>query len=210
LGQNRIGVFGGTFDPIHIGHLIAAEVLRIRLGLGEVQFLPAGMPPHKPEQILSSNSDRLAMLELAIGDTPDFSICRIDIDRDGPSYTADTVELLKAGFGDDVELYFLMGHDSLRDLPRWHQPWRITQHARLGVARRPGVMVSLDDVYAAIPSTRNRIDLVDVPLIGVSSTDIRQAVATGGPFRFQVMPAVADYIVAKGLYDLSPSGQPGS
>jgi nicotinate-nucleotide adenylyltransferase len=196
----RIGVFGGTFDPIHIGHLIIAEVFRVRLRLDEIRFLPAGRPPHKPDQMLSSDGDRVSMLELAIAGSAHYSISRLDIDRAGPSYTADTVEMLRRDLPSKTELYFLMGHDSLRDLPTWHDPERIIEHARLGVALRPGVSVRLDDIYAAIPACVGRIELIDVPLIGISSSEVRQAVRNAGPFRYQVLPSIADYIDARGLY----------
>lgn len=185
-----------------------AEVLRVHLSLTKIKFLPAGIPPHKPEQVLTPAADRLAMLELAIGDVPHFSVCTIDIERDGPSYTADTLEILRRDLLEESELYFLMGHDSLRDFPRWHEPWRIVQHARLGVAKRPGVNVSMDDVFAAVPQARGRVEIVDVPLIGVSSSDIRDAVAHGGPFRFQVPLAVANYITEHGLYREQSSTSP--
>ncbi|HUG17320.1 MAG TPA: nicotinate-nucleotide adenylyltransferase [Thermomicrobiales bacterium] len=196
----RVGVFGGTFDPIHVGHLIVADVLRSALKLSEVRFLPAGRPPHKPDQQLSSDHDRVAMLGLALQDCPRFTISTMEIERAGPSYTADTVQSIRRDLSPESELYFLMGQDSLRDLPTWHQPWRIVDHARIGVALRPGVDVVLTDVFEAMPSARGRIDLVSVPLIGISSSDIRKAVASGGPIRFQVPPAVADYIQAHGLY----------
>lgn len=198
--QTRIGIFGGTFDPVHLGHLIVAEVLRVRLDLDEVRFLPAGRPPHKPDQTLSADYDRIAMLRLAIKATPHFSISLMEIEREGPSFTADTVESLRRDLPEDGELYFLMGQDSMRDLPKWHQPSRIVRSARIGVARRPGVDVNIDDVETAIPEARGRVALVDVPLIGISSSDVREAVANRGPFWFQVLPEVADYIVEKGLY----------
>ncbi|MGH9173676.1 MAG: nicotinate-nucleotide adenylyltransferase, partial [Vicinamibacterales bacterium] len=164
--QTRVGVFGGTFDPIHVGHLIIAEIMRHQLSLSAVIFLPAGRPPHKPGQVLSADSDRLAMLNLAIVDCPAFSISRVDIDRGGASYTADSLRLLHRQYDDVDNLYFLMGQDSLGDFPTWHRPDLIASQARLGVALRPGVDVAVDRVEKAVPEARGRIDIVPVPLIG--------------------------------------------
>ena len=196
----RIGVFGGSFDPIHVGHLIIAEIMRHRLKLSEVIFLPAGRPPHKPGQILSTAEHRLAMLALALGDSPAFSVSRIDIDRGGASYTADSLRSLRAQRQDSDELYFLMGQDSLRDFPTWQRPDWIASQARLGLAMRPRVNVALSEVEAAVPETRGRVEIVSVPLIGISSRELRATIRDHGPFRFQVVPAVADYIVTHGLY----------
>jgi nicotinate-nucleotide adenylyltransferase len=196
----KLAIFGGTFDPVHIGHLIVAEIMRHHLGLEQVIFLPAGRPPHKPDQVLSSDADRLAMLRLATADSPAFSISTIDMDRPGASYTADTLLVLQEQAGDDCDLYFLMGQDSLRDFPTWHRPDLIAQRARLLVALRPGVTVSIPDIERAVPETRGRIELVPVPLIGVSSSEIRQSIRHGGPHRYQVLPAVSNYIEGHGLY----------
>jgi nicotinate-nucleotide adenylyltransferase len=195
-----LGIFGGTFDPIHVGHLIVAEILLHRLRLDHVAFLPAGRPPHKQDQRTASDADRLAMLELAIAGTPHFSICRLDIDRAGLSYTADTLALLRRDLQPTCELYFLMGQDSLRDFPSWHRPHAIARQARLGVALRPGVEVSVADIHQLVPESRDRIELVSVPLIGISSRELRATISADGPYRFQVPPAVADYIAAQGLY----------
>jgi len=200
LGNNRIGVFGGTFDPVHVGHLIIAEVMRHRLALSHVVFLPAGRPPHKPTQDLASNTDRVNMLRLSIADSAHFSVSTIDIVRDGPSFTADSLQLLHAELEQHTEMYFLMGQDSLRDFPNWRRPESIARQARLGVARRPGVDVSVDDVIEAVPELNGRVEFIEVPLIDISSRQIREAIRTGGPFRFQVVAGVADYIAEHRLY----------
>jgi nicotinate-nucleotide adenylyltransferase len=147
---DRVGVFGGTFDPVHVGHLIVAEILRHRLALSRIIFLPAGRPPHKPAQELASDEDRINMLALSIGGSPHFSISTlalsiggsphfsistIDIDRIGPSYTSESLRMLRDQIGHLHELYFLMGQDSLRDFPSWHRPDLIARQARFGVAR---------------------------------------------------------------------------
>ena len=196
----RIGVYGGSFDPVHIGHLIIAEILRHELRLHEVVFLPVGRPPHKPHQELAANEHRLRMLELALEGAPHFSVSTIDIERAGWSYTADSLAILREAYPNDHEWYFLMGQDSLRDFPNWHRPDLIAAQARLGVALRPNVLVSVEETARSVPETRGRVELVSVPLIGVSSRELREVIRRKGPFRYQVLPSVADYIVAHGLY----------
>ncbi|MCO5176393.1 MAG: nicotinate-nucleotide adenylyltransferase [Thermomicrobiales bacterium] len=205
--DTRVGIYGGTFDPIHVGHLISAEIMRFRLGLNRVIFLPAGAPPHKPGRVISSGAHRLAMLQLAVGDDAHFEINTIDLDRPGWSYTADSLKLIKDQLGDDVEMYFLMGQDSLRDFPTWYQPGRIAELARLGVALRPAVDVDVEAIEQRVPEARNRIEMIPIPLIGVSATEIRANVRADGPYRFQVLPTVADYIESHRLYREADSGE---
>lgn len=199
MTEQRVGVFGGTFDPVHVGHLIVATELRFALRLDCVLFVPAGRPPHKTSQEISDNEHRLAMLQLALGDSPWFAISLVDMQRPGPSYTADTLAILRREL-EPAELVFLMGSDSLRDLPTWHEPHRIVAQAEIGVARRPGIEVDLEQIYAYIPNARGRIHLVDVPLIGISSTDLRERVRTGRPISYQVPLPVEHYIAEHGLY----------
>lgn len=197
--QGRIGIFGGTFDPIHLGHLIIAEELRYRLALDRILFLPAGRPPHKTDREISPNQQRLEMLEMAIADNPHFAVSTVDLKRPGLSYTADSLAVLQAEFP-DRELYFLMGQDSLRDFPTWHGPDRIVRQARLGVALRPGVVVDIDTIVRQVPAAAGRIKLIDVPLIQIASRLIRQRVREGRPITYQVPRAVEGYIRAHGLY----------
>lgn len=195
---SRIGVFGGTFDPPHIGHLIIAAELRHALRLDHVLFVPAGRPPHKPETV-SDDDDRLAMVRLAIAGDPAFAVSTVDVDRGGPSYSADLLAILKGEFP-DASLAFLMGEDSLRDFPSWHRPGTIATLAELGVATRPGVEVDLGTVLRAVPEAAGRVVLVPTPSIGVSSRDLRRRVATGAPIAHQVPAAVERYIRERGLY----------
>lgn len=211
MGQtSRVGVFGGTFDPVHVGHLIVAEILQYELDLERIIFLPAGRPPHKPEQSLAPDHDRVEMLRLAIRRSPTFSISMIDLERPGFSYTAKSLELLAQSLPENTEMYFIMGQDSLRDFPNWHRPDLIAKQVKLGVALRPGVEVHVEDIERAVPEAAGRIEIVPVPLIGIASRDIRWRVAHGKPFRYQVLPLVADYIQEHGLYrhgsDPEPSG----
>jgi nicotinate-nucleotide adenylyltransferase len=195
----RVGLFGGTFDPVHVGHLIAATELRHALGLERILFLPAGRPPHKPEQTLAPDADRLAMLELALADDPAFAVEPYELGRGGPSYTAETLAALGPRLA-PAELVFLMGEDALRDLSTWHRPDRLLALARVGVATRPDVEVDLATVAAHLPAARERVALVPVPSIGVSSRELRRRVAAGEPIAYQVPPAVARYIAERGLY----------
>ena len=196
----RLGVFGGTFDPPHLGHLIVATELRHALALDRVLFVPAGRPPHKTTLDVTADHHRLAMLRLAIADDPAFAISPIDLDRGGLSYTVETLAALRDQHGAGTELVFLMGEDSLRDLPTWREPDRIATLAELGVARRPGVAVELEEVYRRVPAARGRVRLVGVPLIGIASSDLRARVARGAPIAYQVPAAVATYIHQAGLY----------
>jgi nicotinate-nucleotide adenylyltransferase len=195
----RVGIFGGTFDPIHLGHLIIAEELRYRLGLDRLIFLPSSQPPHKTGRVVSPVADRLAMLELAIAGNPRFVVSTVDVDRPGLSYTADSLTILQQQYL-GAQLDFLMGQDSLRDLPTWHEPNRIALQARLVVALRPGVEVDLERVYEAVPAARDRVVLVPVRLIAISSREIRRRVREGGPITYQVPAQVEAYIREKELY----------
>ena len=199
--RQRIGVFGGTFDPVHVGHLIVATELRHVLDLDQVLFVPAGRPPHTTSQEISDDEDRLAMLRLAIGGDPAFDLCTLDVDRGGLSYTADTLAMLGDDMGPNTELLFLMGQDSFRDLPLWDRPERIVRLAEIGVALRPGTEVDPDLVFAGVPTARGRVHIVPVPLIDVSSRDLRRRVATGAPIAYQVPPAVEEYIRGRRLYE---------
>lgn len=195
----RIGVFGGTFDPVHLGHLIIADELRYRLQLDSVLFLPARQPPHKTDRAITAEVHRVTMLETALAGNPCFSVSAIDLKRPGPSFTADSLGIVHRDYPEST-LYFLMGQDSLRDLPTWHDPNRIARQAFLGVALRPEVTLDVEAVVRQVPEARGRIDLVNVPLIGISSQSIRQRVREGLPIRYQVPLEVEHYIYQQGLY----------
>lgn len=195
----RIGVFGGTFDPVHLGHLIIAEELRYQLQLDCVLFLPARQPPHKTDRAITTEAHRVTMLELALAGNPFFTVSTVDLDRPGPSFTADSLEILHRNVPEST-LYFLMGEDSLRDLPTWHDPSRIARQAYLGVALRPDVRLDVEAVVRQVPEARERIEMVSVPLIGISSQSIRQRVREGLPIRYQVPLEVERYIDRQRLY----------
>lgn len=195
----RIGIFGGTFDPIHLGHLIVAAELRFRLDLDRLIFLPAGRPPHKQVQRLASPTDRLTMLDLALAGTTGFEVCTLEVDEAGLSYTSETLAMLRTSLG-PCRLFFLMGSDSLRDFPGWHDPTAIADQAELGVAARPNVTIEPAAIEAAVPATKGRIHLVPIPLIEIASRDIRQRIAAGETITFQVPRDVEAYILEHGLY----------
>ncbi|MCC6945846.1 MAG: nicotinate-nucleotide adenylyltransferase [Thermomicrobiales bacterium] len=197
--RRRLGLFGGTFDPIHTGHLIMASEALAQLELDEVLFLPAGQPPHKPEQTISSDEDRSTMIDLAIAGRPAFSLSAIDLGGEGPSYSADLVERI-AENEPESELFFIIGSDSLRDFHTWFQPRRITARATIAVLPRPGATFDLDTVLKRTPSLRGRLQLLSMPLIEISSTDIRKRAAAGMPFWYQVPEEVEAYIAERGLY----------
>ena len=195
----RIGILGGTFDPVHIGHLYIANALREALDLDRNVWVPAGRPPHKTGQIVSSDRDRLAMLELALAGSQVDEIDTIDIDRSGPSYTADTLEILSKRFA-PARLFFLMGEDSLRDLPIWHDPERLLRVAELAVAARPGVDADLETVARQVPTVRGRVHLVPTKEIAISSSEIRRRVAEHQSINGLVPAPVEAYIREHGLY----------
>ncbi len=196
----RIGIFGGTFDPIHIGHLVIAEEARVSLRLSAVRFVPAADPPHKPRRPLSPAETRFAIASRATQSHPDFAVSRSDIDRPGPHYTVELLELIRDEVGPDVELHFIMGADSLQDLLSWRDPVRIVEMARLAVAQRPGYEPDLPALERELPGLTSRVDFLETPRIGISATDIRRRIASGRPIRFQVPDAVESYIRQLGLY----------
>jgi nicotinate-nucleotide adenylyltransferase len=195
----RIGVLGGTFDPVHNGHLHIADALRTALNLKSVLWIPAGRPPHKSDQIVSSDHDRLAMLDLALAGSATDEISTIDMDRSGPSYTADTLAILAEHFP-SARLFFLMGEDSLRDLPTWHHPERILRVAELAVAGRPGVETNLESLELQVPGIGRRVHVVPTEEVAISSSEIRRRVRENQSIRGLVPEIVEAYIRDHGLY----------
>lgn len=197
--QRRIGLFGGSFDPIHMGHLIIASEALQQLSLDEVFFLPAGRPPHKPDQQLAADRDRVAMIDLAIAGRPAFSLSDIDLGQDRPSYSAELVERM-ATIHRGNALFFIIGSDSLRDFHTWYQPHRITALATVAVVPRPGVVYQLSDVLTRTPSLQGNLQLLAMPLIDISSTEIRRRAGCGEHFWYQVPIDVEAYILRHALY----------
>lgn len=200
LSPRTIGVIGGTFDPIHVGHLIVAEHVRDRLGLTTMLFVPARVNPLKTADAPTLAVDRLRMLRLALEDHPGFQIDLVDLERVGPSYTVDMIASLRERLGADVDLIFVLGADSLMDLPRWHEPERLIRQTRLAMVPRPGFTPDLDALEKALPGLRGALLDVDAPLIEISATDLRRRVAGGRSIRYLVPEPVRRYIEANGLY----------
>ena len=196
----RIGIFGGTFDPIHIGHLILAEEARFQLALDRVYLVPAGDPPHKQHRRVTSIAHRLLMVELATADMPGLWVSRVDADRPGPHYTNDTVHLLRQQVGAATELFFLMGMDSLRDLPVWREPQWLIQQCTLVVLTRHEIELDWQQLEAALPGLRERVVLLDMPELEIASHTLRARIQSGAPICHQVPRAVEAYIRKHELY----------
>ena len=194
----NLGLMGGTFDPIHLGHLAVAEEAREVLALDRIRFVPAGRPPHKPSGDVTSVEHRVEMVELAIADNPAFELRRIEVDRPGPSYTVDTVEALTA---DGDRLTVILSAETFAELPTWHEPWRLFEAARVAVAPRWGYPAPDPGWLAAtFPGREDRVSYLEGPRLGVSSTALRARVATGRSIRYLVPAPVAAYIAANNLY----------
>ena len=197
----NIGVFGGTFDPIHLGHLIVAEEIRIKLKLDEVLFVSAGLPWLKTGRALSPARHRAEMIRLAIASNKYFKLSTIEIDRPGPSYSVDTMENLRNQFGSGVGLYFILGSDALAELPRWKEPSRLIQRCYLVFFTRPGYPIpELTSLEPSIPGISSRSIQVEVPQIDISSTQIRNRVSQGLSLRYLVPQDVEKYIIEQKLY----------
>lgn len=196
----RIGIFGGTFDPPHIGHLILAAEACGQLALDRVLWVVTPDPPHKFNRPISPVQVRLEMVQAAVGPDDRFEISRIEIDRPGPHYSADTVQLL-AQQNPGAELFYLMGGDSLHDLSTWKRPQQFLNClAGLGVMRRPNDYVNLPDLERRLPGIVSKVHMVNAPLIEISSSVIRDRVRRGRHYRYFLPPAVCALIDEKGLY----------
>ncbi|MCL5958301.1 MAG: nicotinate-nucleotide adenylyltransferase [Chloroflexi bacterium] len=196
----RLGVFGGTFDPIHYGHLVIAEEVRVRLSLSEVLFAPAGQPPHKRGRPRSPAEDRLMMTRLATSSNPYFSVSRLDIDRPGPSYTVDLLELIKAERNAATELFFILGVDELAGLLAWKEPRRLLRLAHLVAVPRPGYSFDPRQLEPALPNIMERVQFVATPELAIAAADLRRRIAVGLPIKYQLPESVEEYIYLKGLY----------
>ncbi len=196
----RIGIFGGTFDPPHLGHLILASEAGAQLKLTRLLWVLTPVPPHKLRQPISSLDDRLAMVKLALNEEPAFELSTIEIDRRGPHYTLDTLHLL-AKQNPGADLVLLLGGDSLHDLPAWHQPAQLVAACRqIGVMRRPGASIQLSALEAKIPGITAKVRFIEAPLLEIASREIRQRASQGLPFRYYLLPSVYAYILEHKLY----------
>ena len=196
----RLGIYGGTFDPPHLGHLILAETAADNLHLAQVVFVPAAEPPHKaPRDVHASAAHRLAMVERAIAGNSRFALSRIDMDRPGPHYSVDMLHLLREEYR-GAEFLFLIGSDSLRDLPTWSRPKELLELASLGVMLRHGVEPDLETLERKIPGVSQRIAWIDAPTIEIASRVLVERIAAGRSVRYQVPATVCEYIKEHKLY----------
>ena len=191
--QRKIGVMGGTFDPIHHGHLVAASEVADRFGLDEVVFVPTGQPWQKAEREVSRAEDRYLMTVVATASNPRFSVSRVDIDRNGPTYTADTLADLHAA-QPDAELYFITGADALAQILSWRRVDELFALAHFVGVTRPGYELGDDHL------PEGAVSLVEVPAMAISSTDCRRRVADGRPVWYLVPDGVVQYISKRRLY----------
>ncbi len=198
--KNKIGLLGGTFDPVHLGHLILAEEALVQLELDFVLFLLTPFPPHKIVQEITDLIHRQRMLELAIQDNPCFRLSQIDIDRPPPHYAVESLVIVKELYVGSKVIY-LMGEDSLRDLPRWHQPAQFLQNCDgIAVMRRAvngDPLIDLEDKFTGI---HQKVVFLNAPRFDISSREIRQRVSSGLPFRYFLPPLVYQYICEQRLY----------
>jgi nicotinate-nucleotide adenylyltransferase len=196
----RIGIFGGTFDPPHLGHLILASEAHVQLKLTRLLWVLTPVPPHKMNRPISSLSDRLAMVKLALNDERSFELSNIEIERPGPHYTLDTIRVFSKLYPND-DLILLLGGDSLRDLPTWHRPADLVAAChQIGVMRRPGDSIDMDKLEAKIPGLKTKVKFVEAPLLEIASSEIRRRAARGLPFRYYLLPTVYQYIQEHNLY----------
>ncbi len=197
----EIGILGGTFDPIHVGHLVVAEEVRARLNLDEVLFIPAGQPWLKADTPISEAERRVQMVRLAIAEKPYFKLSTIEVERDGPSYTVDTITELQAQLGVGSRLLFILGWENLAQLPQWREPVRLIKMCRLVAVPRVGCPIpDLGSLEAIIPGLSQRVIILDKPEVDISASVIRQRVAQGLSIRYLVPEAVAEYIKQNKLY----------
>jgi len=197
----KIGVLGGTFDPVHSGHLKVAEEVTAGLNLDEVIFMPAGQPWLKADNLISPAEHRLEMVRLALSGKDNFKLSTMEIERAGPTYTVDTMAELERQLGPEDELFFILGWDNLTQLPQWHEPSRLIKLCRLVAVPRVGYPPpDLASLEAAIPSLSQRVILLDEPRIDVNASEIRQRVRDGLSIRNLVPEAVEGYIKEHGLY----------
>ncbi len=198
--MQRVGILGGSFDPIHYGHLAIAEESRWCLGLSQVYMIPGAQQPLKHHGHTASPQQRLDMVQLACADNPALIPSEIEIHRPPPSYTVDTLRLFRTLLGNTVELWFILGSDALMSLPDWHAAADILTLARLAVVSRPQSQVNLDALDAILPGIAAQVRLIDGPELDISSSLLRHRIAAGQPVRYRLPDTVLDYIFTWRLY----------
>ncbi len=200
MTKKRLGIFGGTFDPPHIGHLILAAEAQDQLDLDCTVWMLTPDPPHKRGEKVTNLEHRLNMVKLAIEDDDGFKLSYVDINRPGPHYTVDSIKLLKSQYS-DRDLIYLMGGDSLQNLPKWHQAGELLNHVDgLGVMRRPGDDIDLSELIAVLPQLSEKLSFVTAPLLEISAEQIRNRAGESRAFRYYVPPKIFRYILQHQLY----------
>ena len=200
MQKERFGIFGGTFDPPHLGHLILACEIRFQLNLTRLLWVLTPVPPHKLDMRITPLEHRFDMLQLAIQDNPHFEVSRVEIERPGPHYAVDTVQIIQDE-NPAAEIIYLMGGDSLRDLSSWHRPTDFVSTCHeIGVMRRPGNSIDLRTLENALPGLTSKVCFVDAPLLEISSRQIRRRAAKEWPICYYLPPQVHAYIQKNGIY----------
>jgi nicotinate-nucleotide adenylyltransferase len=210
MSRDRVGIMGGTFDPIHHGHLVAAEEARWQFGLDRVLFVPTGRPWQKPVGV-SSAEDRYLMTAIATAANSAFLVSRLELDTPGPTYTVDTLRRLRAALGERTSLFFITGADAVLQLLTWKAQDQVLALAEFIAASRPGSdLAALEETLARVPGAAGRVHRMEIPALAISSTDIRARVARAEPFQYLVPEGVARYIDTRGLYrDAAGPSPPG-
>ena len=194
----RLGVMGGTFDPIHYGHLVTAEEAQVQFGLDGVWFVPTGKPWMKEHEVVSPAEDRYLMTVIATASNPQFRVSRMEVDRDGPTFTVDTLRGLKGELGEDVDLFFITGADALAQILTWRDVNQLFDLAHFVGCTRPGVELA-SPVIAKLPA--DKITLMEVPALAISSTNCRERVGEQEPIWYLVPDGIVQYIAKRGLYE---------
>ena len=196
----RLGIMGGTFDPIHIGHLACAEQAREAFGLDAVIFVPAGQPVYKKNQQVSDSRDRLEMCRLAVKSNPAFDVSALEVERAGDTYTVDTLRELRAHYPENVELFFITGADAVVNIVRWHESAQVAALVRFIAVTRPGFALTKERKRVLAAHDAFTVDYLEVTALAISSSDLRRRVASGRSIRYLTMACVSDYIEKRGLY----------
>ncbi|WP_322513524.1 nicotinate-nucleotide adenylyltransferase [Chloroflexus sp.] len=195
----RLGIYGGTFDPIHFGHLAIVEEARWFCRLDQVLIVPAAAQPLKHGHLAAAHH-RLEMVRLACAGNAALIPSSLELDRPPPSYTVDTLRACRERYGPEVELFLITGADAAAELPRWREPDQIARLAQIVVVERPGYRFDENSLFTAVPAVRDRITVLTGPQLAISSTDLRERLATGRPVRYQLPDAVLDYLTRHRLY----------
>jgi len=202
LTKLKIGLMGGTFDPIHYGHLVAAEEARINFNLSKVIFIPAGNPPHKKDYKVTDSEHRYIMTALAVNSNPYFEVSRVEVDREGYTYTVDTLKWFREKYDNSVELFFISGADAILDILTWRKVEEVLKYCTFIAATRPGY--TSEQLERKVKEVKNlygkEIFILEVTGMAISSTDIRKKVKNGQSIKYLVPEAVEYYIIKNNLY----------